>query len=85
MLFVVVRYVDGDLATPQTAAFTSLDTASECFEESAYVVRNGPDDGPGDDPTIVCTCYLYAVETEDLFAAQRMALNGQGILMEKEA
>jgi hypothetical protein len=45
------------------------------------VCDNGPDDGPGDDPTIITNCWLGRVDTSDPELAKRSALSGRAIII----
>jgi hypothetical protein len=82
MLFVVMRQVEGLHA--QSAVFTDLAKATECYEEAAYVVRNAPGEGATDDPTIVTSAALFAVDTESPEVAKAMAADGSAFMMESE-
>jgi hypothetical protein len=62
MLFVVVREVEG--LQDELAVFVSLDEATECYEEAAYVVRNAPGESATDDLTVVTAAALFAVEKQ---------------------
>jgi hypothetical protein len=73
VLFVVVRDAeDGRRA----AVFSDRAEAERIYAEAYHVSENGPDDGPGDDPTIVSGCWFYVVDTPDPDAAKALALKG---------
>jgi hypothetical protein len=93
-LFVVMRTIGDDLTEPKqadlykepwtVAVFSDLEEATKCYEENAYVVRNAPGEGSGDDMTIVTSCALYAIDTLDRGLAVTMIHEGQGLLLEGE-
>jgi hypothetical protein len=96
-LFVVIRAIGDDLSQllqaeqaysrkrPWTVmVFENLEEATECFEDNAYTVRNAPEEGPNNDPTIVTGCALYAVNTSDHDTAAALAQRGHGVLLESE-
>jgi hypothetical protein len=60
-----------------------LASATECYDEAAYVVRNAPGEDPGDDPTIVTAALLYAAPTSDPDTASAMTEDGRAVLLER--
>lgn len=82
MLYVVVREVES--LRFESAVFTSLEEATECYEEAAYVVRNAPGEGAADDLTIVTAAALFAADTADPELAKAMTLDGRAFTMESE-
>lgn len=82
MLFVVTRQVEG--LHNQSAVFSDLGEATECYEEAAYVVRNAPGEGATDDLTIVAAAALFVAETSDHNLAKAMAADGRAFMMESE-
>jgi hypothetical protein len=78
-LFIAVR--DTAEYGRQYAFFTSLDEATDCYEDAAYVVRNAPGEGRSDDLTIISGAALYAAETSDRELARAMVDGGNALLL----
>ena len=79
MMYVVIREVEGP--TREAAAFRLRQDAEDVYEEAARVCENGPDDGPGDDTTVVTNCWLGLVDTPDREIAKQSALSGHFTLI----
>jgi hypothetical protein len=83
VLWVVIREIEQNRS--EEAVFQTVDAAQSCYDEATYVSDNGPDDGPGDDPTIVTNSWLYEADTSDADTARAMARDGRAILIKSYA
>ncbi len=81
MFYVVIREIE--CITRDVMAFRQRRKAHEAYDEAARVCDNGPDDGPGDDPTIVTNCWLGWVDTPDPEIAERLALSGYATMLKR--
>ena len=82
MLYVLGKEIESERF--EWTVFEDRARATECFDEAAYVVRNAPGDGPGDDPIIVTAAFLYAADTSVRSAAETMARSGRATLIAQE-
>jgi hypothetical protein len=80
MTYVLVREIEA--MRREASDFDDEKMARAAFEEARYVADNGPDDAPGDDPTIVSNCWLYWSGSVDPLAAREDALSGRARLID---
>jgi hypothetical protein len=83
MLYVVVRQIENweREQTRDHHVFVLLDQAKAYYEEAQNVCWNGPSGGPGDDPSVVTNCWLWASDTPDPVAAAQLALSQKATLL----
>lgn len=79
MIYVVIRELEGNKR--DAAEFLMYQDAQNAYDEAAHVCDNGPEDGWGDDPSIVTNCWLGWVDTSDPEIAKRSALSGHAIIL----
>jgi len=79
VIFVLIREIEKDRRDCQTFDFEGAAWAA--YRVAERVSMDGPDDGPGDDPTIVTNGSLYVAYTSSVAEAVQLARYKQANLL----
>jgi len=80
MLYVVVREIEGG-SEADNSVFTNRNKARTYYARAHKVCDNDPDEFGEGDPSIVCRCWLYVVNTDDASTARAMVRDGRAVLV----